>query len=397
MTDYPTFQAFFSYAHHDADVDPQLVEAFSATLEDRVNAKLLNARFSIWRDHDSLRTGEKWAHKIESVLRTSHILVVLLTPRWIESAHCRHEYTLFEKLEARRNVGEYVIPILARSIDKQEKYLTSEQRHVFDNITERQYQRVLATDFLRLNDAEQVAIVDNIADDIEGIIERLRTAPQPTPSRVAAHLSTAREFDAKAHNYEEVDFVRNVEVLLDQRSNDRKLRVLAQVDFVDRLYVQGTIGRIEFGVRRALLSLENEGSGGLEKADGIKRGNQEQSARYMTLHEAPRSLTICMDPPVGKSSLAELALPPGPNENYLSEIATASSEVTAEGLKATLLVSMNAEGLYLVNTKENLSRQSINKIKCIMDIAAAKAVAMGEQTFDANGQLRRTLMVRDRT
>ena len=73
MQTHRTFTAFFSYAHHDADTDPQLVEAFTVALEKRVNAKLTNARFIIWRDAEGLRTGDKWAQKLEEVVRSSDI------------------------------------------------------------------------------------------------------------------------------------------------------------------------------------------------------------------------------------------------------------------------------------------------------------------------------------
>ncbi len=36
--------------HRDAEVDPHIVEAFSSELERRVDAKLINAKFEIWRD-----------------------------------------------------------------------------------------------------------------------------------------------------------------------------------------------------------------------------------------------------------------------------------------------------------------------------------------------------------
>jgi hypothetical protein len=41
----PVFKGFFSYSHSDAAVDPDIVAAFSAQLEKRVDAKLVNAAF----------------------------------------------------------------------------------------------------------------------------------------------------------------------------------------------------------------------------------------------------------------------------------------------------------------------------------------------------------------
>jgi TIR domain len=79
------YKAFFSYAHDDARSDPELVRSLTEDLEVRVNAKLAKAKFSIWRDEKGLRTGSAWSERIEMELRSSDILIVLLSPRWIDS------------------------------------------------------------------------------------------------------------------------------------------------------------------------------------------------------------------------------------------------------------------------------------------------------------------------
>lgn len=110
MAKHRTFNGFFSYAHHDAEVDPNLITDFTTRLEGRVASRLTNARFAVWRDKRSLRTGERWNDKIEAELRCADVLIVLLTPRWIESEYCRKEYSVFEEIETSRAVGQYVAP-----------------------------------------------------------------------------------------------------------------------------------------------------------------------------------------------------------------------------------------------------------------------------------------------
>ncbi|MGA8616299.1 MAG: toll/interleukin-1 receptor domain-containing protein [Xanthobacteraceae bacterium] len=85
------FKAFFSYARHDAVTDPELIPAYTTALENRVNAKIVNAHFAIWCDKEGLRTGDRWDTRIETELRSADVLIVLLTPRWIESDYCRKE------------------------------------------------------------------------------------------------------------------------------------------------------------------------------------------------------------------------------------------------------------------------------------------------------------------
>jgi hypothetical protein len=121
----PVFKGFFSYSHSDAEVDPQIVEALSSELERRVDAKLVNARFEIWRDKEKLRAGDYWNERIEMAIISVHIFIILLTPKWISSDYCRNEFEIFKKAESARNSGGYIIPIYARDIeDKQNIWRT---------------------------------------------------------------------------------------------------------------------------------------------------------------------------------------------------------------------------------------------------------------------------------
>jgi hypothetical protein len=202
MSRYPIFTAFFSYAHDDAEADQALIRAFTTALETRVNAKLANARFVIWRDKHRLRTGDRWDSRIEAGLRACQILIVLLTPRWIESEFCRNEYRIFESSETDRGVGEYVAPILIRAIGREEKYFTADQRDTYESVKSRQYRRVIATQFIKLHKDQRTALIDEVADDIEGMIDRLRLPPENRISDPIRNLRESNEFDARAQNYD---------------------------------------------------------------------------------------------------------------------------------------------------------------------------------------------------
>jgi hypothetical protein len=58
VADPPIFRAFFSYARHDVVTDTALLTDFKVTLENQVNARLVGARFAIWRDEEEIRTGD---------------------------------------------------------------------------------------------------------------------------------------------------------------------------------------------------------------------------------------------------------------------------------------------------------------------------------------------------
>jgi hypothetical protein len=81
----------------------------------------------------------------------------------------------FEEIEASREVGEYIAPVLARAIEQQIQFFEQEQKDVYDRIKSRQYFK--ATNFLALTRAKKNVELEKLADDIVGMIDRLRQLP----------------------------------------------------------------------------------------------------------------------------------------------------------------------------------------------------------------------------
>jgi formylglycine-generating enzyme required for sulfatase activity len=166
------FQGFFSYSQRDAELDPHLSEACTR-LEERVNRKLSHARLTFWRDVQNLRTGQRWDHRIEEAVRSSQIFVVLMTPGWFESPSCQKEYQIFKQVEHAIDAGEYVVPIRSRDIDNRLPHFGPEQKAIYDDLNKRRYIRIISTEFLSLTNRQRNVLIDKIANDIEGMIERL--------------------------------------------------------------------------------------------------------------------------------------------------------------------------------------------------------------------------------
>ena len=393
MVKHSNFTGFFSYAHHDDDTDPSLIEDFTTRLEGRVGSRLTNARFAIWRDKGGLRTGERWNDKIEAELRSAHVLIVLLTPQWIGSDYCRKEYTFFEKIETSRHVGEYVAPILARALDQQEKYFTTEQIDIYASITNRQLFK--AVDFLKLTRARRNTEIENMADDIAGMIDRLRQlqiAPAlPVPPHRHKPVARPREFTALAENYAEVDFVRSSEVRVDRAQMDCERGIYAQVDFVERLFIKGRNADIEFGIRHAILSIAGADPEQLQQFDGFRLQDVHR-AGYVSLQDLPEAISVAMYASPGRA-LAELALPPTNDNNYWSRIATVVQEVRTDQLRAELRVSFSPHGLQLADgTSQYLSQTTKRKIEAIIGVAIAK-----HERLRNDGRICRPVPIKERT
>jgi hypothetical protein len=387
-----TFRGFFSYARHDADTNPGMIRAFTADLERHVNAKLLNAEFTIWLDKEGIRTGELWTAKLDDVLHHSDIFILLVTPKWIESDYCSHEYEVFEEVERLRSVGEYVVPILARPIDEQDKYFTQRQREVYTKVTQRQYFKAFTTDFLKLPSARRSAVIDEIADDIAGMTERLRELTNTPESSVPAHLRVRHgpeRINCVPEDYREVDFLRSYEVVVDRLQDHRERGVYAQVDFVERLFIETRQGYIEFGVKRASLSIHSDGPGRVLQSYDF-RIQDVHRAGYVTLRENPYALSIVVNAEPGKA-LAERALPPTDGK-YWSRIATATPEIQHELLRAELRVAFSARGLHIINENmQQMSQRTRRKIEAIVAAAINKHERIGQ-----DGQITRSVPIQER-
>ena len=72
---------FISYGRADAN-----------ELAERLEADLSLVGFDVWRDRRKIRSGKEWDDEIEAGLRTSQLVVAVLTPQAVrEESVCRDE------------------------------------------------------------------------------------------------------------------------------------------------------------------------------------------------------------------------------------------------------------------------------------------------------------------
>jgi hypothetical protein len=133
-----------------------------------------NAEFAIWRDKEKLKAGDHWNKEIERSIDSADVFIVLLTPKWISSAHCLKEFRAFEQMETARNSGGYVIPIYGREIEGQAKFLKPDQKDLLDRLNKIQYKRAIPRTFSRLSNAEKIELIEDVADAIVDMLSRLR-------------------------------------------------------------------------------------------------------------------------------------------------------------------------------------------------------------------------------
>jgi hypothetical protein len=70
--------------------------------------------------------------------------------------------------------GGYVIPIYARDIERQAKFLEPKHKQLLDRLKRIQYQQVIPKQFARLSDHERIDLIEGVADPICDMLDRLR-------------------------------------------------------------------------------------------------------------------------------------------------------------------------------------------------------------------------------
>jgi hypothetical protein len=311
-------------------------------------------------------------------VRASQVFIALLTPKWFESPYCRKEYETFQEVEAALGSGQYyVVPLLARALDSQLRNFDHAQSVTYDSLRRRQYKKIIAADFLTWTENQHDHFVDKIADDVEGMIERLRgQSSSPAPARRATppgRVNRTYEFTANSLNAVEVDFVSAAEILVEPRNGGARRGVFVDLAFVERLHVETSGLRVEFSLRQAFLSIDDGGTGKLERNPDWARFAESSNIYYVTYKPVPQAITVCVTPPAGRTGISALPLPPAEHENHLSKPAIAAPEIDIGNIRAELRVSLSPDGLFIAGEDSRKpSTAFYNKIAAISAVYAGK-------------------------
>ena len=95
-------QIFISYARDDNEPPPYeanakgFVDWLYAQMSWRLS-QLPQPRPSVWRDTRQIDDGAQFAAELETALAASDLLVVVLSPNWLQRAWCRRELETFAR------------------------------------------------------------------------------------------------------------------------------------------------------------------------------------------------------------------------------------------------------------------------------------------------------------
>jgi len=100
-------QVFVSHARKDDKLARELSE------------RLAHHGFDVWNSEEQIAPGDNWAKKIGEALDESELMVILLTPKSLESDRLRHnlEFALGSKKYAGRLFSVFVGPVMTAGED----------------------------------------------------------------------------------------------------------------------------------------------------------------------------------------------------------------------------------------------------------------------------------------
>lgn len=108
---------FYCYAHEDRNLRDQLDKHMEVL---RRSGKIVT-----WHDREIL-AGAEWRYEIDIHLKTSEIVLLLISPDFIQSDYC-YSIELQQALHMHRNNIAHIIPIIVRPVDWQETPLNELQ------------------------------------------------------------------------------------------------------------------------------------------------------------------------------------------------------------------------------------------------------------------------------
>ena len=102
--------AFMSYARFDDQHDDGQLTAFRERLAAEVR-KQTGEKFLIFQDRADIAWGQNWQQRIDQALETVTLLLVIITPGFFRSPHCRAETQQFLDRERQLGRDDLILPV----------------------------------------------------------------------------------------------------------------------------------------------------------------------------------------------------------------------------------------------------------------------------------------------
>ena len=114
LADLPKVIGFFSYSREDDEDFGAQLSSVREAIQKELRAQLGRTKrdLRLWQDQDAIAPGELWEAKIASAINEATFFIPIVTPRAINSKHCKFEFDAFLAREQALGRNNLVFPIL---------------------------------------------------------------------------------------------------------------------------------------------------------------------------------------------------------------------------------------------------------------------------------------------
>lgn len=88
------------------------VSNFRDHLEVELKLKTGDAQITVFQDTRDIHAGDEWEGKLASELDSAKVLLILLSPLWLNRPWCRAEYRRFRETDAAGIKGRTIVPVI---------------------------------------------------------------------------------------------------------------------------------------------------------------------------------------------------------------------------------------------------------------------------------------------
>ena|SRR6516162_2512134 len=120
LADLPEIVGFFSYSREDDEASRRMLSALRDAIQGELSGQLgrSKATFRLWQDQAAIAPGQLWESQIKTAIEQAVFFIPIVTPRAVNSHHCKFEFEAFLARERALGRADLVFPLLYTGNDE---------------------------------------------------------------------------------------------------------------------------------------------------------------------------------------------------------------------------------------------------------------------------------------
>jgi formylglycine-generating enzyme required for sulfatase activity len=141
LAELPEVIGFFSYSREDNEAFKGTLSTLRKSIQGELGARLGRSRqtFRLWQDEEAIPAGKLWEAEIKAAVAQSVFFIPIVTPRAINSPHCKFEFEAFLARERALGRSDLIFPILYIDVPALERETQWRNHPVLSIVGARQY------------------------------------------------------------------------------------------------------------------------------------------------------------------------------------------------------------------------------------------------------------------